>query len=42
VVFGMPKEAIAAGSVREVLPLQNIARRTMENLALAGFKTTRI
>ena len=42
VVFGMPKEAIAAGSVCEVLPLQNIARRTMENLALTGFKTTRI
>jgi two-component system chemotaxis response regulator CheB len=32
VVFGMPKEAIAAGGVREVLPLQNIARRTMEYL----------
>jgi two-component system, chemotaxis family, protein-glutamate methylesterase/glutaminase len=33
VVFGMPKEAIAAGGVREVLPLQNIARRTMEYLS---------
>lgn len=33
VVFGMPKEAIAAGCVREVLPLQNIARRTMEYLS---------
>ena len=33
VVFGMPKEAIAAGAVREVLPLQNIARRTMEYLS---------
>jgi two-component system chemotaxis response regulator CheB len=33
VVFGMPKEAIAAGSVREVLPLQNIARRTLEYLS---------
>jgi two-component system chemotaxis response regulator CheB len=32
VVFGMPKEAIAAGGVREVLPLQSIARRTMEYL----------
>jgi two-component system chemotaxis response regulator CheB len=30
VVFGMPKEAIAAGGVREVLPLQNIARHTIE------------
>jgi two-component system chemotaxis response regulator CheB len=33
VVFGMPKEAIAAGGVREVLPLQNIARHAMEYLA---------
>jgi two-component system chemotaxis response regulator CheB len=32
VVFGMPKEAIAAGGAREVLPLQNIARRAMEYL----------
>ena len=36
VIFGMPKEAIAAGGVREVLPLQNIARRTMEYLASHG------
>jgi two-component system chemotaxis response regulator CheB len=33
VVFGMPKEAIVAGGVREVLPLQNIARRTLEYLS---------
>ncbi|MEO8343213.1 MAG: chemotaxis response regulator protein-glutamate methylesterase [Gallionella sp.] len=33
VVFGMPKEAIAAGGVCEVLPLQNIARRAMEYLS---------
>jgi len=42
VVFGMPKEAILAGGVCEVLPLQNIARRTMENLASAGIKSSRI
>lgn len=36
VVFGMPKEAIAAGGAREVLPLQNIARRTMEYLSSRG------
>jgi two-component system, chemotaxis family, protein-glutamate methylesterase/glutaminase len=36
VVFGMPKEAIAAGAVREVLPLQNIARRTLEYLSSHG------
>jgi two-component system chemotaxis response regulator CheB len=36
VVFGMPNEAIAAGGVREVLPLQNIARRTMEYLSSHG------
>ncbi|KXS33106.1 MAG: Chemotaxis response regulator protein-glutamate methylesterase [Candidatus Gallionella acididurans] len=38
VIFGMPKEAIAAGAVCEVMPLQNIARRTMENFALTGAK----
>jgi len=42
VVFGMPKEAISAGGVCEVLPLQNIARRTMENLASTGIKSSRI
>jgi two-component system chemotaxis response regulator CheB len=42
VIFGMPKEAIAAGSVCEVLPLQNIARRTMENLALTSVRSSRI
>jgi two-component system, chemotaxis family, protein-glutamate methylesterase/glutaminase len=42
VVFGMPKEAIVAGGVCDVLPLQSIARRTMENLALAGVKNSRI
>jgi two-component system chemotaxis response regulator CheB len=42
VIFGMPKEAIAAGAVCEVLPLQNIARRTMENLASTGVKSSRI
>ena len=42
VVFGMPKEAIAAGGVCEVLPLQNIARRTMENLASSSTKSSRI
>jgi two-component system chemotaxis response regulator CheB len=42
VIFGMPKEAIAAGGVCEVLPLQDIARRAMENLASTGAKTSRI
>lgn len=42
VVFGMPKEAIAAGGACEVLPLQNIARRTMEYLASQGDKSIRI
>lgn len=30
VVFGMPREAIASGGVSEVLPLRDIARRTVE------------
>ncbi|MBI5438740.1 MAG: chemotaxis response regulator protein-glutamate methylesterase [Nitrosomonadales bacterium] len=42
VVFGMPKEAIAAGGACEVLPLQNISRRTMEYLALQGSKSIRV
>ncbi|MFM9980436.1 MAG: chemotaxis response regulator protein-glutamate methylesterase [Burkholderiales bacterium] len=32
VVFGMPREAIAAGAVHEVLPLQAIAGRTLARL----------
>lgn len=42
VVFGMPKEAIAAGSVCEILPLQNIARRIMETLASHSGMNNRI
>ncbi|HZW25702.1 MAG TPA: chemotaxis response regulator protein-glutamate methylesterase [Gallionella sp.] len=36
VVFGMPREAIALGGAAEVLPLQNVARRTLEYLASVG------
>ena len=32
VVFGMPREAIAAGAVNEVLPLSQIATRLIERL----------
>jgi len=42
VVFGMPKEAIAAGAACEVLPLQNIARRSMEYLGSRGDRTNRV
>ena len=42
VVFGMPKEAIAAGGVSEVLPLQNIARRALEHLTAHSSKSSRI
>jgi len=42
VVFGMPKEAIAAGGVCEVLPLQHIAPRTMEYLESRGERNTRV
>ena len=42
VVFGMPKEAIAAGGVCEVLPLSNIAPRTMEYLESRGERNTRV
>jgi two-component system chemotaxis response regulator CheB len=33
VVFGMPREAIAVGGACEVMPLQNIARYTLDYLA---------
>ena len=43
VVFGMPKEAIAAGAVHEVLPLGAIAPRLIEHLRkTAGLATSRL
>jgi two-component system, chemotaxis family, protein-glutamate methylesterase/glutaminase len=42
IVFGMPKEAIAAGGVCDVLPLQNIARHVLEYLALHRGKSNRV
>jgi len=42
VVFGMPKEAIAAGGVDEVLPLREIARRVMARVAAPGARATRV
>ncbi len=42
VVFGMPREAIAVGGASEVLPLQNIARRTLEYLASHSGKSNRV
>jgi two-component system chemotaxis response regulator CheB len=42
VVFGMPKEAIAVGGACEVLPLQSIARRAMEYLALHSGRNNRV
>jgi two-component system chemotaxis response regulator CheB len=43
VVFGMPREAIAAGAAHEVLPLPAIAPRLLERLrSTAGFATHRV
>ncbi len=42
VVFGMPREAIALGGATEVVPLQNVSRRTLEFLASAGVKSNRV
>ena len=43
VVFGMPREAIAAGAVNEVLPLARIAPRLIEHLRThSGLHTTRV
>jgi chemotaxis response regulator CheB len=38
----MPREAIAVGGASEVLPLQNIARRTLEYLASHSGKGNRV
>lgn len=42
VVFGMPREAIAVGGACEVMPLQNIARHTLEYLARHSGKSNRV
>jgi two-component system, chemotaxis family, protein-glutamate methylesterase/glutaminase len=43
VVFGMPREAIAAGAAHEVLPLREIAARLIERLrASAGLSVNRL
>ncbi|MFZ2540365.1 MAG: chemotaxis response regulator protein-glutamate methylesterase [Gallionella sp.] len=42
VVFGMPKEAIAAGGVCEILPLQNIASRSMDFFESQSGRVNRI
>lgn len=42
VVFGMPKEAIAAGGVDEILPLREIAPRLLNWLHTKGGRATRI
>ncbi|MBE9608805.1 protein-glutamate methylesterase/protein-glutamine glutaminase [Chitinilyticum piscinae] len=42
VVFGMPKEAIAAGGVDEILPLREIAPRLLHWLNTKGGRATRI
>ena len=43
VVFGMPREAIAAGAAHEVLPLAQIAPRLLERLrATAGLAQNRV
>ncbi len=42
VVFGMPKEAIAAGGVNEVVPLKDIARSVLSKLSSMGTRTNRV
>ena len=42
VVFGMPREAIALGGASEVVPLQGIARHTLDYLARHGSKSNRV
>jgi two-component system, chemotaxis family, protein-glutamate methylesterase/glutaminase len=42
VVFGMPKEAIAAGGVHEVVPLQDIARHLLANIGTMARRAVRV
>ncbi|MGY8525723.1 protein-glutamate methylesterase/protein-glutamine glutaminase [Paracidovorax citrulli] len=42
IVFGMPKEAIAAGGVHEVVPLQAMSQRVMARLATFGQRAQRV
>ncbi len=42
VVFGMPKEAIAAGATDEVLPLHDIAHGVMRHLHTLGSRAIRV
>lgn len=42
VVFGMPREAIAAGAADDVLPLREIAGAVLRRLALAGGRANRV
>ena len=42
VVFGMPKEAIAAGAVDEILPLPRIAARVLDRIAASGVARMRV
>ncbi|MDY7578285.1 chemotaxis response regulator protein-glutamate methylesterase [Herbaspirillum sp. RTI4] len=42
VVFGMPKEAIAAGGTNEVVPLQNMAARVIAHLNEHGGRALRV
>ena len=42
VVYGMPREAVAAGAVHEVLPLQRIASQILARLRTAGPALSRV
>ncbi len=42
IVFGMPREAIAAGGVDEIAPLPRIAQRIFDRLAASGARTIRV
>jgi two-component system chemotaxis response regulator CheB len=42
VVFGMPKEAIAAGGVDEIVPLKDMARKVLTKLNSMGKQAIRV
>jgi len=42
VVFGMPKEAIAAGGVNEIVPLKDMAKSVLTKLSTMGARSNRV
>ena len=42
VVYGMPRETVAAGGVDEVIPLQDMAQKVLSKIIEMGSHTVRV